>query len=163
MTDPVTVYLGIGTNLVREDGIPLVAEIPYEIFAPCKDSEAVSEQSSLDDFDQALILYVDARPADDFAIEHARDALNVPYSALFGASEEDVVEVVKEFEGGGYDRIVTYGMFDDGSGEKVDFGKSLAEQLIDAKLKPVKHVEGGLETLKKQGVETVKADGGQTR
>ena len=45
-------------------------------------------------------------------------------------------------------------------GEKVDFGKPLAEQLLEAKVEGVRHVEGGLNALNSKGIETVKTNGG---
>jgi rhodanese-related sulfurtransferase len=161
----VTALIAIGTNAVRSDGIPLIAEIEYEIFAPCKDSEAESEAANLDDLaaggDDA-VLYVDARPAEAFTLEHVKGSINIPYSVLFGASADDVAKVKQEVAARDAKTVVVFGKYaEPGSTDQaVDLAESLAQQLIEAEIPGVKHLEGGLEELKKTGVETVKHTGG---
>jgi rhodanese-related sulfurtransferase len=157
----ISAAIGITTNVVRSDGIPVVTDIPYEIFAPCKDSEAVSEAVSTDELPNMggdAVIYVDARPEEMFDLEHVDGAINVPYSALFGSSDEDIAKVAKAAESGKAAKVIVYGAYADPASpdEKVDFGKPLAEQLIEAGIKGVRHVEGGLEALNKTGIKTVK-------
>ncbi|MFO8070825.1 MAG: rhodanese-like domain-containing protein [Polyangia bacterium] len=156
--------LAIGTNLVRPDGIPLVTEVEYDIFAPCRDTEVESQAAGREDLAgrEAGVLYVDARPAEAFEEEHAEGAINVPYSVLFGASDEDVARVEKKVEDGQAEKVIVYGVYaDPASPEKrVDFAEPLAEQLVEMEIPGVKHFAGGLEKLKKNGVPTVKASEG---
>jgi spore germination protein YaaH len=160
----VAASIAIVTNMVRKDGIPLVTDIPYEIFAPCKDSDATSENVTADELLKSgeNVLYVDARPKEIFDKEHVKDAINVPYSALFGAAKEDVDRVAKEAKKRGVKSVIVYGAYEDPAspGDKVDFGKPLAEQLLEAKVEGVRHVEGGLEVLNSKGIKTVKTNGG---
>jgi rhodanese-related sulfurtransferase len=159
----VAALIAIGTNAIRSDGIPLVTEIEYEIFAPCKDSEAESEAASVEDLSGAEgVLYVDARPAEAFAAEHVEGSINIPYSVLFGASEEDLATVKREIAARKAVRVIVYGTYaEPGSTEQaVDLAEPLAQQLIEAEIQGVKHLEGGMEELKKTGVETVKKGGG---
>ncbi|MCP4676155.1 MAG: rhodanese-like domain-containing protein [Deltaproteobacteria bacterium] len=159
-----TAIIAAGTNLVRSDGIPLVTDIPYEIFAPCKDSEATSEAVSMDDLPRETedrVLYVDARPVEFFLKEHVEGAINVPYSALFGASKEDIATVKKAVRERRAVSVIVYGAYADPAApdKQVDFGKPLARQLVGDGIKGVRHVEGGLESLNKKGIKTVKKDG----
>ena len=160
----VAAIIAMVTNAARKDGIPLITDIPYEIFAPCKDSEAISENVTADELLKSgeNVLYVDARPKAIFDKEHIKGAINVPYSALFGAAPEDVAKVAKEAKNRGVKSVIVYGEYEDpGSpGNKVDFGKPLAEQLLEAKVEGVRHVEGGLGTLNSKGISTVKTNGG---
>jgi rhodanese-related sulfurtransferase len=158
------VLLAIGTNAIRSDGIPLIATVEYEIFAPCKDSEAESQAADVQDLSgtDANVLYVDARPAEAFAAEHVDGSINIPYSVLFGASTEDIDKVKREIASRKAETIVVFGTFTDpGSTEQaVDLAEPLAQQLIEAEIAGVKHLEGGIAELKKTGVETVKKSGG---
>lgn len=154
------VLIAVGINAVRKDGIPLVAEVPYEIFSTCMDAEAAAETVSAQELsgrnEQHLI--VDARPARQFEIEHAKNAVNIPFSALFGASEEDVERVRKTAADRLVSAIIVYGAYEDpdNPGVTVDFGKPLADQLTESGLQNVRYVNGGLAEMKKQGTPTVK-------
>jgi hypothetical protein len=155
--------LAVVTDLVRPDGIPLVTDIPYDIFAPCKDSEVETEEATRAELTAAAatILYVDAQPKEQYEIAHVAGAINVPYSALFGASEADIDKVKVKAAQMGATSVVVYGAFADPSApeHKIDFGKSLAQQLIEAEIPGVKYVENGLEKLKKTGIEIVQQVG----
>ena len=156
--------LAVGTNAVRPDGIDLVTDVEYEIFAACKDSEAEAEAadvSRLQDQVEDSVLYVDARPAEAFTAEHVSGAINVPYSALFGASAEDLAAVRQAAGQQASKIVVVYGLYHDRAApaEAIDFAKPLAQQLVESGLTGAKHVAGGLEELKKNGIQTVQANG----
>ena len=58
-------FVAIGTNALRSDAIPLIADVEYDIFALCKDSETESQEANantLNDKNDLNVLYVDARP-----------------------------------------------------------------------------------------------------
>jgi Rhodanese-like domain len=151
--------VSIGTNMSRADGIPLITDIPYDIFAPCKDSEASSEALQISDItsNAPATIYVDARPKKAYDKQHVKGAINVPYSALFGASEADINRIKSAVTDRNATAIVVYGLFLDpaDAAKQIDFGKPLADQLIEAQVQNVGHVEGGLEALNKSGVEIV--------
>ena len=153
--------VAVATNLARPDGIPLVTDVEYDIFAPCRDSEADSEAASAADLlgsAHEVVLYVDARPIEAYAQEHVDGAINIPYSALFGASEQDIAMIKEQASAKKATRIIVYGVFQDPASpqQKVDFAKPLALQLVESEIKGVKHLEGGMEELKKSGIKTVK-------
>ena len=154
------VVLAVGTNAVRSDGIPLVAEIPYEIFAACKDADVQSLAADTGELSarDASVLLVDARPAHQFQSEHAEGAVNIPYSALFGASDADVAAIRNTAKERKASAVIVYGAYEDPDqpGVTVDFAKPLADQLTEAGIPNVRHIEGGLAALKKQGTPTVK-------
>lgn len=159
------VVLATATNAARTDGIPLVTDIPYEIFSACKDAEAVSEAVSANDVDLKgeKTLTVDAGPKTQYDKEHVKGALNVPYSALFGASPADIEKVKQAAEAQNASIIAVYGSFKDPENPtaEVDFAKSLADQLLEAGLPNVHHIKGGLEAMKKQGAKTVQGKAGE--
>jgi len=161
----VSALVAVATNAVRPDGIPLVADVEYEIFAPCKDSEAQSAEISGEALaaGDGSALYVDARPAEAFAVEHVLDAVNVPYSVLFGAAQEDLDRLNGALASREAGSVVVYGVLDDPSdpSARVDLAKQLARQLVEAGVAGVRHIEGGLDELKKSGIRTVKATGGE--
>jgi rhodanese-related sulfurtransferase len=161
----VSALVAVATNAVRPDGIPLITDVEYEIFAPCKDSEAQSDEISGEDLaaGDGGAVYVDARPAEAFAVEHVLDAVNVPYSVLFGAAQEDLDRLDGALASRKAGSVIVYGVLDDPSdpSSKVDLAKQLARQLVEAGVAGVRHVEGGLEELKKSGIRTVKATGGE--
>jgi rhodanese-related sulfurtransferase len=163
----VSAALAVGTNLARPDGIPLVADVPYDIFAPCVDSEVQVEAVTGADLAAAgeTVLYVDARPAEEYAREHAKAAVNAPYSVLFGAADDDLARVKAAVAERGAARVVVYGTLADPSadGGAVELAEQLAKQLVEAGIRGVEHVAGGLETLKKSGVNTVQGDDGAAR
>ena len=157
--------LAVGTNLTRPDGIPLVADVAYDIFAPCVDSEVQVTTAMAGDLASAAagaVLYVDARPAEDFAAGHARGAVNAPYSVLFGATDDDLARVKAAATGRSAKRVVVYGTLDDpeAPGGGVELAEQLAKQLVEAGIEGVEHVAGGLAALKKGGVETVQRTDG---
>ena len=156
----VAVLIAVVTNAVRADGIPLITDIPYEIFSACKDAEAesaeVSDTSALKNSHDTL--FVDVRPKAQFDAERVAGAVNLPYSALFGASPEDVEKVKKSAAAGEKKSVVVYGIFRELDSEalEVDLAKPAAEQLVESGIANVRHIEGGLAAMKKLGVETVK-------
>jgi len=156
--------IAAATNLARQDGIPLVAQVEYDIFSQCADSDAEAQAASAAELGAtgAAILYVDARPAEAFAAERAKGAVNAPYSVLFGATEEAIAAVKAEAAARKVDEIVVYGEFAEpgAGGGAVDVAKPLAEQLVERGLPGVKHFPGGLPALKKSGVDVVQGTGG---
>jgi rhodanese-related sulfurtransferase len=155
--------LALAANALRPDGLPLVTDIEYEIFAPCKDSEAESDAADVADLAAAdNVLYIDARPVEAFETEHVAGSLNVPYSVLFGASAADVERVQREVAARTPTAVVVYGLHADPgeTAEPVDLAEPLAQQLVEAGIAGVQHLAGGMDQVKKTGVETVKKSGG---
>lgn len=158
----VSAVIAVGTNALRSDGIPLVTDVPYEIFAQCRDSEAAADAVAAGEIDSGdgTLLYVDARPEEEFTREHVDGAINVPYSALFGASADDLERIASAASRPGISGIVVYGsMIDpDAPDQPIELGKPLAQQLVETGLEKVRHMAGGLAALKKVGVPTVQGN-----
>jgi hypothetical protein len=156
--------VAIVTNAARPDGIPLVAGVEYDIFSECADSDARAEAASAGELGakKGAVLYVDARPAEAFAAEHASGAVNAPYSVLFGASPDAIAAVKAEAAKRGAKEILVYGeVADPGAPDgAVDVARPLADQLLESGIAGAKHVGGGLATLKKSGVDVVSNVGG---
>jgi hypothetical protein len=156
--------VAMATDLARSDGIPLVADVEYDIFSQCADSDAEAQAATASDLGAkgAAILYVDARTAEAFAAERVQGAVNAPYSVLFGASPEAILAVKAEAAARMVKEIVVYGeLAAPGSGDgAVDVAKPLAEQLVESGLPGAKHFAGGLPALKKSGVQIVQGTGG---
>lgn len=156
--------VAVVTNAARTDGIPLVAEVEYDIFSECADSDEKAEAASAGSLgaEKDGVLYVDARPAEAFAAERVAGAVNAPYSVLFGASPEAIAAVKAEAAKRGAKVIVVYGGIVDPAAPDgtVDVARPLADQLLESGIPGVKHVPGGLEALKKSGVDVVSPEGG---
>jgi rhodanese-related sulfurtransferase len=154
--------VAVGTNALRPGGIPLVTDVPYDIFAECKDVEAEAVTATADEIKDniaGIVLYVDARPAEQFAEEHIEGAINIPYSPLFGAGPGGIEKVKTEADKRNASTIAVYGAYTDPSDPQteIDFGKPLAAQLTEAGIAGVRHVEGGLKALKKMNLHTVQS------
>ena len=160
--------IALATNQIRPDGIPVVAKTAYDIFAPCRDSEASGRLTAVRSLGNGALqrrLFVDARPGAAFAAEHAEQAVNIPYSVLFGASAEAVETLGKAIRAQNPESVVVYGAIaqPDAPGQQVDLARPLAAQLTEAGIQGVTYLEGGLDALKKAGARTVQAvagDGG---
>jgi len=153
----------IASDLARSDGIPIVAEVEYDIFSKCMDSDVEAQAADAADLGaRKAVLYVDARPAEEFAAERAAGALNAPYSVLDGASPEAIAAIRAEAARRKAVDVVVYGEIADPSaaGAAVDLAKPLAEQLVESGIPGVKHLAGGIAALKKNGVEIVRGNGG---
>jgi hypothetical protein len=156
--------IALATNAARSDGIPVVTDVEYDIFSQCEDSEVEALAASAADIGAArgTVLYVDARPVEEFAKERAAGAVSAPYSVLFGASPEAIAAIKAEAVKKGAKEIVVYGeVGDPGAADgAVDVAKPLADQLLESGLSGVRHLAGGLGALKKRGVDVVKGQGG---
>jgi rhodanese-related sulfurtransferase len=158
-----TAGVAIAANAARSDGIPLIAEVEYDIFSQCEDSDVETQAAAAGDLRAGTgMLYVDARPAGEFAAGHADGALSAPYSVLDGAPPEAIAAIKAAAARGNVTEIVVYGEIADPgtAGATVDLAKPLAEQLVESGLVGVKHLEGGLGALKKSGVAIVTGTGG---
>jgi rhodanese-related sulfurtransferase len=143
------VLIGVLYNAVRPNGIDLVAPAPYQIYVPCPESLAEVETTTAADVQsKTKVLYVDARPAEDFEKAHIKGAVSFPYP-LLGDPEPDRVEALKRK---GLP-IVTYC-----DGGRSKFGEMMAKLLTELGVENVTHLEGGLEAWQKQGGALVETD-----
>lgn len=136
------VLIGVVFNSVRASGIDLVAPVEYQIYVPCPESLAeVGTTNAADVQNKTALLYVDARPVDEFQKAHIKGAESFPYP-LLGDPEPARVEALKRK---GLP-IVTYC-----EGGRSKFGEMMAKLLTELGVEDVTHLEGGLEAWRKQG------------
>ena len=129
--------LAIGVNLIREDGIPLVASEPYHIFVPCPEpsGEIFPIEPSAVRWSDERELIIDARGAGAFRQWHAPGAVNVPFDFLDPVADEVIDELIDTRSG----RAVVYG-----DGRKPDTGEELASELSGRGMLNVHFVPGGV-------------------
>lgn len=134
--------IGLLVNIVRTDGIPLVADKEYEILVPCP--EPLGEVFPLEPAELAEegTLVVDAREAEEFSEWHWPDARNVPFDFLEPVSSETVAEMIRSKAR----RIAVYG-----DGEDPDSGRELARELAGRGARNVYYVPGGAPRLQEYG------------
>jgi rhodanese-related sulfurtransferase len=70
------VVVGLTFNLVRHDGMPLVADA--DTFRVQTDAEFIKVDNAWQLFDEGKAIFVDARDPQVFSVEHIEGALNVP-------------------------------------------------------------------------------------
>lgn len=114
--------LAVAVNALRSEGIPLVADRPYEVLVPCPEPLAEVPALAPDDarVRQAGVRLVDARDAVAFATWHAPDAHALPFDWLDEIPEARTDEILA-VEASAF---VVYG-----DGDDPDSGRELARLL----------------------------------
>jgi rhodanese-related sulfurtransferase len=72
----VVVVVGLGFNMLRRDGIPLVADA--ETFRVQTEAEFIKAENARDLFDEGTAIFVDARDPQVYSIERIEGALSIP-------------------------------------------------------------------------------------
>ncbi|MBO5753388.1 MAG: rhodanese-like domain-containing protein [Proteobacteria bacterium] len=138
---------GIVINAVRPDGLPFVADKPYEIFVPCPETLGAVEMMPVHDArlkdDKTYI--IDARTQDAFDAWHYDGAICVTYDYLDPISPEELKNISMNIANSGSARLVVYG---DGDGREGTTGYELGRELAGNGIQHVFIVEGGAEALK---------------
>ena len=136
------VLVGVVWNAVRPGGIPLVAPRPYDIYVPCPETEVEADSISAEDVvSQANVVYVDARPREEFDRLHIKGAVSFPYPLLDEPVDEQAAALKRRRV-----PIVTYG-----NGGRGDLGDMLASLLTELEIPNVSHLEGGLPAWRERG------------
>jgi rhodanese-related sulfurtransferase len=145
------VLVGVVFNALRPHGIDLVAQSPYQIYVPCPESLAKAETvTTAAARRSADVLYLDARPVEDFERAHIKGAISFPYPVL----EDPDAARVDALKTKGVP-IVTYC-----DGGRSRFGEMMAKLLTELGVKNVTNLEGGLEAWRSQGGEIETGSGG---
>ncbi len=136
--------LGLAVNLLRSDGLALVAEQPYEILVPCP--EPLGEVFPADPSELAMegSLVIDARYPEDFQEWHYSGAMHVQWDELDPVPKEIVADLIK----GGAKRIIVYG-----DARDPDSGRELARELAGRGARNVFFIEGGAPRLQGKEVD----------
>ncbi len=139
---------GICINAVRHDGLPFIADKPYDIFVPCPETLGVVELIAPDDpriFDGKAFV-VDARTTDEFNAWHLNDAFCITYDYLDPIPEDELKNVSRNIISSGKERLIVYG---DGDGREGSTGYELGRELAGHGIQHVFVVDGGVDKLKK--------------
>lgn len=143
----VTAVIGIIINAVRPDGLPFIADKPYDIFVPCPETLGTVEMISPNDerLKDGRAFVVDARTQDEFNEWHFKDAFLITYDYLDPISEDELKNVSMNIVSSGKERLIVYG---DGDGKQGSTGYELGRELAGHGIKNVFIVDGGVNALK---------------
>ena len=139
--------IGLFVNAVRPDGLPFIADKPYDIFVPCPETLGTVEMIAPTDpliFDETTFL-IDARTQEDYDVWHLKDALCITFDYLDPIPEKELKNITMNIAQSGKARLVIYG---DGNGKKGTMGFELGRELAGHGIKNVFVVEGGADALK---------------
>jgi rhodanese-related sulfurtransferase len=138
---------GLLINAVRPDGLPFIADKPYDIFVPCP--EALGNVELIPATDERIFdansFVVDAREKADFDAWHLKDAIRITYDYLDPISPEELKNISMNIANSGKIRLVVYG---DGDGEQGSTGYELGRELAGNGINNVFVVKGGADALK---------------
>ena len=142
----VAAALALGVNAVRKNGIPLVADRPYETLVPCPEPGGAVEAVEASDprLRDPGTLLVDARSAADYQAWHFAGAVHAPFDWLAELDEVRPVvkSLAKQAAGTHRQRVVVYG-----DGGDPDTGLEWAKLLAAEGIKHVQYVRGGVPAL----------------
>lgn len=140
--------LALGVNAVRTDGLPLVAEKPYDdlLYVPCPvDAAGIEVEGLAADDPRARsdrTLFIDTRSEAEFAAWHVAGALHMPHDPLQTPTDETIEAVARQVAASGRRQVLVYCAGDWPDAE--DFGRLLAKNGI----RNVFHVRGGAPALR---------------
>ena len=142
------VVAGFAINAVRSDGLPLIADKPYDIFVPCPETLGTVELIAPDDarLSDGKSFIVDARSLDEYNAWHLKDAVCITYDYLEPISEEELKNVARNIVGSGKERVIVYG---DGDGREGSTGYELGRELAGHGIQHVFVVDGGADGVKR--------------
>ena len=135
-------------NAIRSDGLPLIADKPYDIFVPCP--EALGEVQMIEATDPRIkdgsAFIIDAREESEYEAWHLPDAYNVTFDYLDPVSPEEIKNIAYNAANSGKSMLIVYG---DGDGELGSTGYELGREIAASKLiTTVYVVKGGVDALK---------------
>ncbi len=138
---------GLCINAARNDGLPFIADKPYDIFVPCPETLGTVEMISPDDprITDGQSFIVDARTQEEFNAWHLDNAMNITYDYLDPISPEELKNISINIAGSGKARLVVYG---DGDGKQGSTGYELGRELAGNGIKNVFIIEGGADVIK---------------
>ncbi len=138
------VLFAVVFNAIRPNGIDLVAKRPYDIYVPCPETETETVAVSADQVaGEDDVVYLDARPEEDYRRAHIKGAISFPYPVLGEPSPERIEQLKQRGV-----PIVTYD-----SGGRDRMGEMMAALLTENQVPDVTHLEGGLEAWRERGGE----------
>ena len=138
---------GLCINAARHDGLPFIAEKPYDIFVPCPEALGEVEMIAHDDprIKDGQSFIVDARTEEEFNEWHLENAMNITYDYLDPICPEELKNISVNIAGSGKARLIVYG---DGDGKQGTTGYELGRELAGNGINNVFIIEGGADALK---------------
>ncbi len=139
--------IGIAVNMVRADGLPFIADKPYDIFVPCPETLGTVEMIEPGDalLRDAGSFIVDARSQEEYNEWHWGDAFCITYDYLDPIDPEELRNIIHNIANSGKARLIVYG---DGDGSQGTTGYELGRELAGNGMKNVYIVNGGADALK---------------
>ncbi len=130
----VAAALGLVSNAVREDGLPLVMPFPPELKCPSNAGPElpIKTASALDAFGKPDTVFVDARSEEEFAKGHIDGSVNVPYLFVEPISREAIASL------GRFRRVIVYC-----NTKEAEASRLMAGELSHAGVKGAFYLEGG--------------------
>lgn len=125
------VLLGVGVNLLRPDGLPMVRAQGDAVTLPPESGE-IALKDALVLFASKRALFVDARSGFEFADGHIQDAVNIPVDDF----EVIFPKLAEKFQG--TDAVITYC-----DGERCPLSTDLARLLLGRGVKNVFVLKNG--------------------
>lgn len=132
--------LGLAVNAIRSRGLHLVAAFPYENECPDQiktSSSMISAFHALRIGQSRSVLFLDARPKEDFDKDHIPKARSMPYSFVTPVSAAEIEELKK------YLFLIAYC-----DSPENRLASLLANQIRERGIKGVRVLEGGLEAYR---------------
>ena len=138
---------GLCINAARNDGLPFIADKPYDIFVPCPETLGTVEMIAPNDprIRDGQSFIVDARTQEEFNDYHFENAINITYDYLDPISPEELKNITVNIASSGKARLIVYG---DGDGKQGSTGYELGRELAGNGIKNVFIVDGGADALR---------------
>ena len=138
---------GLCINAARNDGLPFIADKPYDIFVPCPETlgkvEMIAPNDERIQDEQSFI--VDARTQEEFNTWHLDNAMNITYDYLDPISSDELKNISANIISSGKARLIVYG---DGDGKQGSTGYELGRELAGNGIKNVFIIDGGADALR---------------
>lgn len=144
--------VAVAADLVRPDGIPLIADTDYrdEILVPCPENLREARAVFVKDLpaDGGGLVVVDSRPAGEFLAGHVSGAMNIPHRELHTAGAAFEAALAKDLEplrgiSGG--RIIVCG------DARIRSGRNFAAMLVERGFEGVRYIAGGCAAWEEAG------------
>jgi hypothetical protein len=136
--------LALGFNALRTEGLPLIADKPYDILVPCPEpvGEVAAVTPDAPEVKAPDTLLIDARDEDAFKAWHLPGAHHVEYDYLTEMSAADEA-TIRALLASRARRVIVYG-----DGDDPDSGRMLGSDLHLKGMKNVSFVTGGAPALR---------------
>ncbi len=136
--------LALCVNAFRENGLPLVARVPYEILVPCPEpgGPVTALDAAAPALSESRLFLIDARDGVAFGRSHLPGAVNVPYDWLDPVPDDEMKRLAATIASSRVTRVIVYG-----DGGNPDSGEHLGREISGRGIRNVHFVRGGAPAL----------------